>query len=121
MKNASLFLAGAVAALCVATPALAMPLITIRFDRANVNYEGALYAAVKGALDRQPNASFDVVACSPEASTPGAQALAATNVRRNAESVVRSLTNMGLSANRIRVSQRTCSDTRTAEVRVFVI
>ena len=97
-----------------------MALVTIRFDRANVNYESALYTAVKGALDRRPSASFDVVAVSPTGATPGGQALGATSVRRNAESVVRSLTNMGLPANRIRVSQTTSNTVNTGEVQVFV-
>lgn len=97
-----------------------MALVTIRFDRANVNYESALYTAVKGALDRRPSASFDVVAVSPTGSTPGAQALGATSVRRNAESVVRSLTNMGLPANRIRVSQTTSPAVNSGEVQVYV-
>lgn len=96
------------------------PLVTIRFDKPNVNYEGALYAAVKGALDRRPSASFDVVAVSPAGSTPGSQALGATTVRRNAESVVRSLTNMGLPTNRIRVSQTTSPSAQSGEVQVFV-
>ena len=97
-----------------------MALVTIRFDKANVNYESALYTAVKGALDRRPSASFDVVAVSPASTTPGAQALGATNARRNAESVVRSLTNMGLPSNRIRVSQTTSPAVNTGEVQVFV-
>lgn len=97
-----------------------MALVTIRFDKANVNYESALYAAVKGALDRRPSASFDVVAVSPTGNTPGAQALGATSVRRNAESVVRSLTNMGLPSNRIRVSQTTSPGVNTGEVQVYV-
>jgi len=96
------------------------PLVTIRFDKPNVNYEGALYAAVKGALDRRPSASFDVVAVSPTSSTPGGQALSATAVRRNAEAVVRSLTNMGLPASRIRVSQNTSPAVTNGEVQVFV-
>lgn len=96
------------------------PLVTIRFDKPNVNYEGALYAAVKGALDRRPGATFDVVAVSPAGSTPGTQALGATSTRRNAESVVRSLTNMGLPTNRINVSQTTSSAARSGEVQVFV-
>lgn len=96
------------------------PLVTIRFDRPNVNYENALYTAVKSALDRRPNASFDVVAVAPSGATPGQQALGATNARRNAESVVRSLTTMGLPANRIRVSSATSAGTQTGEVQVFV-
>jgi len=96
------------------------PLVTIRFDKPNVNYEGALYAAVKGALDRRPSASFDVIAVSPTGATPGSQALGSTAVRRNAESVVRSLTNMGLPTSRIRVSQTTSAAANTGEVQVFV-
>jgi hypothetical protein len=57
---------------------------------------------------------------SPTGSTPGGQALGATAVRRNAESVVRSLANMGLPANRIRVSQNTSPATQVGEVQVFV-
>ncbi|HTH17037.1 MAG TPA: hypothetical protein VL974_10320 [Magnetospirillum sp.] len=96
------------------------PLVTIRFDKPNVSYESALYAAVKGALDRRPSASFDVIAVSPTGATPGSQALGATAVRRNAESVVRSLTNMGLPSSRIRVSQTTSAAAQTGEVQVFV-
>lgn len=96
------------------------PLVTIRFDKPNVAYESALYTAVKSALDRRPSASFDVIAVSPTGNTPGAQALGATNARRNAESVVRSLTTMGLPPNRIRVSQNTSASAHTGEVQVFV-
>jgi hypothetical protein len=95
------------------------PLVTIRFDRPNVSYESALYTAVKGALDRRPGASFDVVAVAPAGSTPGGAALGASTARRNAETVVRSLTQMGLPANRIRVSQSSGA-TQTGEVQVFV-
>jgi hypothetical protein len=93
--------------------------VTIRFDRPNVSYESALYTAVKGALDRRPGASFDVVAVAPAGSTPGGAALGASTARRNAETVVRSLTQMGLPANRIRVSQSSGA-TQTGEVQVFV-
>lgn len=95
-------------------------LVTIRFTKPNTDYEGMLYNAVKSALDRRPGASFDVVAVSPSGATPGAQALGATNARRNADSVVRSLTNMGLPQNRIRVSSATSAATQTGEVKVFV-
>lgn len=95
-------------------------LVTIRFTKPNTDYEGMLYSAVKSALDRRPGASFDVVAVSPSGATPGAQALGATNARRNAETVVRSLTNMGLPQNRIRISSATSGATQTGEVKVFV-
>jgi hypothetical protein len=96
------------------------PLVTIRFDRPNVNYEPALYAAVKSALDRRPNATFDVVAVSPVGTTPGQQALAASTARRNADTVVRSLTSMNLPAGRVRVSSTSSAAASTGEVQVFV-
>ncbi|OAN50004.1 hypothetical protein [Magnetospirillum moscoviense] len=96
------------------------PLVTIRFDRPNVSYESALYTAVKSAMDRRPGASFDVVAVSPAGSTPGGAALGQSSARRNAEQVVRSLTQMGLPASRIRVSQSASASTQTGEVQVFV-
>jgi hypothetical protein len=96
------------------------PLVTIRFDRPNVNYEPALYAAIKSALDRRPNATFDVVAVSPVGGSPGKEALAASNARRNAESVVRSLTTMNLPASRVRVSSTSSASANTGEVQVYV-
>jgi hypothetical protein len=97
------------------------PLVVIRFDRPNVPYENALYTAVKGALDRRPNSVFDVVAVSPSAgTTTGQAALSSTAARRNAESVVRSLTNMGLPPNRIRLSAVSSGSANIGEVHVFV-
>lgn len=120
-------LTAAESAAAVAAPAQAAavtasdrPLVVIRFDRPNVSYENALYAAIKGALDRRPTSVFDVVAVSPTSGTPGQTALGATTARRNAESVVRSLTNMGLPAGRIRLSAMTSAATNAGEVHVFV-
>ncbi len=96
------------------------PLVTIRFDRPNVNYEPALYAAIKSALDRRPTATFNVVAVSPVGSTPGQQALAASTAKRNADSVLRSLTNMNLPASRVNVSSTTSNAATGGEVQVFV-
>ncbi len=96
------------------------PLVVIRFDRPNIAYEDALYTAVKGALDRRPSAVFDVVAVTPAAASPGAAALGETSSRRNADAVVRSLSQMGLPADRVRISSLSSSDASTGEVRVFV-
>ena len=97
-----------------------MPLVTIRFDKPNVNYESALYAAVKGAIDRRPDAVFDVVAVSVTGNTPGQDALNASAARRSAEQVVRSLNNFGLPADRVRLSSSSKPNGRVGEVLVFV-
>jgi len=96
------------------------PLVVIRFDRPNVSYENALYTAVKGALERRPNAGFEVVAVSSTGGTTGSAAISETSSRRNAESVVRSLTQMGLTQDRVRLSTSTSPTAGNGEVDVFV-
>jgi hypothetical protein len=107
-------------ATAAAPVAIDRPLVVIRFDKAKVAYEDALYTAVKSALDRRPGAMFEVVGMAPVASSPGATALGETSARRNAETVVRSLTQMGLPADRVRVSASAAADAGNGEVRVFV-
>lgn len=96
------------------------PLVVIRFDRSDVNYEQALYTAVSRALERRPNAVFDLVAVTPKPGTPSQAALGATSARRNAEKVRRSLTNMGLPQNRVNLSAMTSADAKTSEVHIYV-
>ncbi|NQW09117.1 MAG: hypothetical protein HQ481_04445 [Alphaproteobacteria bacterium] len=96
------------------------PLVVIRFDRPSVAYEQALYSAVSRALERRPDAFFDVVAISPQSGNRGRAALDTNAVRRNAQQVLRSLTNMGLPANRVALSAGSSPDAQTNEVRVFV-
>jgi len=96
------------------------PLVVIRFDRPNVSYENALYTAVKGALERRPSAGFEVVAVSSTGGTAGSSAISETTSRRNAESVVRSLTEMGLTQDRVRLSTATSPTAGNGEVDVYV-
>ena len=93
------------------------PLVLIRFDRANVRYENALYQAVKTALDRRPNATFEVVSLAP--ATAAQSAMGLTTAQRNAESVVRSMTSMGLPPDRIQVTT-SAGQVSVNEVRIFV-
>jgi hypothetical protein len=90
-------------------------LVTIHFDRPDVPYEEALYGAVNQALERRPDVAFDVVAVTPPGAAPGN----ATASKRNIESVVQSLTSMGLPADRIRLSARTLADASGNEVRIY--
>lgn len=96
-----------------------VPLVVIRFDRADVPYQQALYNAVSQALARKPNAVFDVVAVA----AGGTQAQTASNqnlARRNAERVLRSLAEMGLPAGRVNVSAGQNAQAVANEVHVFV-
>lgn len=95
------------------------PLVVIRFDRADVPYQQALYNAVSQALARKPNAVFDVVAVA----AGGTQAQTASNqnqARRNADRVVRSLADMGLPTSRVNVSAASSGQAAANEVQVFV-
>ncbi len=96
------------------------PLVVIRFDRANVDYESALYTAVSQALQRKPNADFDLVAVAPSHGSAGQSALALDESKRNADAVMRSLTNMGLPANRVTLSATTSRTAETNEVHLYV-
>jgi len=96
------------------------PLVVIRFDKPNVQYEQPLYSAVSRALERRPDAFFDVVAVSPQSGNAGRAALDTNAARRNAQGVLRSLTDMGLPTSRVALSATTASDAQTNEVRIFV-
>lgn len=103
-----------------AAPANRRPLVVIRFDRANVNYEQAVYTAVGQALDKYPAARFDLVAVSPTEGNPAALALASTEARKNGEAVLRSLTQMGLPVERVRLNTASSREVRGSEVHIYV-
>ncbi|MBM3532052.1 MAG: hypothetical protein FJX60_03320 [Alphaproteobacteria bacterium] len=96
------------------------PLVVIRFDRARVDYQQALYNAVSRALERRPDASFDLVAVSPSRGNAAQVTLNSANAKRNAESVLRSLTEMGLPATRAQLSSTTSGQAQNTEVHVYV-
>jgi hypothetical protein len=78
-----------------------------------VDYQQALYAAVNRALERRPQAVFDLVAVAPPRGS-------AAQARRNAENVMRSLSNMGLPASRVSMSAMSSAEAQTSEVHLYV-
>jgi hypothetical protein len=94
------------------------PLVVIRFDQDKVNYEQALYSAVRRVLDRRPDAAFDVVAVAPQGGEQSALAL--SKARRQAERVLRALNEMGLPPNRVSLSATTSRRANVNEVHVYV-
>ena len=96
------------------------PLVVIRFDRQNVNYQHAVYQAVSQALDRYPQAAFDVVAVSQTGANAAEGALATEDAKRNADGVARTMNQMGLPSNRITMSASTSPDATMTEVRIYV-
>jgi len=96
------------------------PLIVIRFDRADPVYEQPLYNALARALERKPGAQFDLVAVSPKTKTDADAAIVKNRTRGYAEGVVRAVTDMGLPAERLRLSSATSARVNTSEVHIYV-
>jgi hypothetical protein len=103
-----------------ATGGAERPLVVIRFDQPNVEYEQPLYTAVSRALERKPSAIFTVQAVAPNAGTAAQVALNTNASRQNAENVLRSLTTMGLPADRVSLSATMSPEIQSNEVRIFV-
>ncbi len=96
------------------------PLAKIRFDRPNVDYEQPVYMAMNEALQRYPNARFDLVAVHPANGNAAEVAIESTKARRNAEKVLRTLTQMGLPMDRIDLSYNEDPQATANEVHIFV-
>ena len=94
------------------------PLVIIRFNQPNVNYEQALYTAVNKVLQNRPNATFELVAVSSVNGGTAKAALNANETRRNAQNVLRSLVDMGLPPGRVSLSATTSSSGN--EVRLYL-
>ena len=88
-------------------------LVIIRFDKPDVAYEPALYQALSRALERRPDAVFDLVAVSPQNGSPAA-------ARQNAEVVFQSMTNMGLPTDRVAMAAMGSTSATTPEVHIYV-
>ena len=104
----------------MSSDSLRRPLVVIRFDRANVQYEQPLYNAISRALQRRPNAMFDLVAVAPGGGNAARVALASSSSKKNAETVLRSLSDMGLPLERVRLSALTSNSAQTGEVHLYV-
>ena len=96
------------------------PLVVIKFDRPDVDYQQILYAALNQALQSRPSAGFEVVAVSPSKGNAASVQIAQTTARRHAQDVMRSMTDMGVPATRLGVASTTDPAAGGNEVRVFV-
>jgi len=96
------------------------PLIVVRFDTPNPNYEQALYNAMSRALERKPDAQFDLVAVSPEIGDPAQSELTKNQTKAYAQTVLNSITDMGLPSNRLRLSSASSARASTSEVHLYV-
>jgi hypothetical protein len=96
------------------------PLVKIRFDKPNVAYEQPVYMAVNEALQRYPNARFELVAVHPTGGNSAESTIESTRARRNAEKVLRSLTQMGVTMDRLDLSYMPSPEAGSSEVHLYV-
>lgn len=96
------------------------PLVRITFDRPNLSYQQALYTAVKLVLKRKPQAGFDLVAVASGKGSAAQVTVASNKSKRHAQKVLRSLMDMGLPLQRVRLSAMTSRDTKSNEVHLYV-
>jgi hypothetical protein len=98
----------------------ARPLVKIKFDQADVDYEQPVYIAVNEALQKYPDAHFDLVAVHPTKGNAAEVAIESTKARRNAEKVLRTLTQMGMPMDRVDLSYSADAAVTANEVRVYI-
>lgn len=96
------------------------PLVVIRFDQPNPDYQQALYQAVSQVLARRPNAAFDLVAVAPQIGGPTQIALNSNIAQRDADQVMRSLLGMGLTPDRVSMSAATSPTAQVNEVHLYL-
>lgn len=96
------------------------PLVIIRFDKPNLQYENALYGAVSQAMEKRPNVTFDLVAVSPANGNSAQMALNANAARKNGDDVLRTLTQMGVPMDRVALNSTTSAAARHNEVHLYI-
>jgi hypothetical protein len=96
------------------------PLAKIRFDKQNVDFEQPVYMAVSQAIERYPNATFDLVAVAPSRGNAAMTAIETTRAKRHAEKVLRSLAQMGVPGDKINLSTNASASAQSSEVHLYI-
>lgn len=96
------------------------PITSLSFGRGQKNYQKKLYDALSQALQGQPSASFRVVGVSPTRASAAGVQTAQSDARRRAQEVMRTMTEMGVPANRMELSSATDPAARGTQVRVYI-
>ena len=99
----------------------ARPLAKIKFDRPDVNYQQPVYNAIQQALTQYPNAQFQLVAVHPSSGNAAQVAIESTRARRNAERVLRTLTQMGIPLNKVNLGNSSSTSASSNEVHLMMM
>ncbi len=101
-------------------PTVGRLLALVRYNRPDVAYEQQLSAAVSTALQRRSDLQFSVVAVTPMKGDPSETASMQEQASRHAESVKRSLVQLGLAPSRITMASTQMQEAAVPEVHVYV-
>lgn len=96
------------------------PVLIVRFDKPRVEYEQALYSVVNEALRRKPTATFELVAVAPARGSVADVSLNTSISKKNAEDVLRSLTEMGINPNNVGLKSTTSVAAAVSEVQLYI-
>jgi hypothetical protein len=88
-------------------------ILTVHFDRANVEFEKELYDALNKALQAKPSAAFRIEAVA-------AKRAAAGTAQSHARAVLKAMESMGVPASRVGIESATDPSVSGSEVRVYV-
>ena len=97
-----------------------LPLVVIRFDDPDIDYEKTLYDTIGTTIDKLPNASFGLVAVSPIGKNEGETRINSSKVKKYAERVLRSLVSFGLPSKKVALSAKTSGDVVVPEIHIYV-
>ena len=97
-----------------------LPLVVIRFDDPDIDYEKTLFDAIGTTVDKKPGATFGLVAVSPIGKNEGETRINASKVKKYAERVLRSMVSFGLPSKKVALSAKTSGDVVVPEVHIYV-
>jgi hypothetical protein len=96
------------------------PLVVIKFDHPDVSYQEILLTALKHALKARPDAGFMVVGVAPTRGSASEVASAQSAAREHAQSVLRTIADMGVPETRLQISSTTDPAAHSSQVQVFL-
>ena len=97
-----------------------LPLVVIRFDDPDINYEKTLFDAIGTTVDKKPGANFGLVAVAPIGKNEGETRINSSKVKKYAERVLRSLVSFGLPSKKVALTAKTSGDVVVPEVHIYV-
>lgn len=96
------------------------PLVKIRFDQKNVQYDKTVYDAVSAALKKYPDARFYLYSVFPGGGNVAQLTIESARARRNAESILRGLEQKGVDAGRFDLKTVQRADAPGNEVTILI-